>query len=82
MKRKQHMLERFRHWYLANATEITWFIIGAMIMSGLIYFGQEQYVKCWYFAGSWPRPTTGSVTNKPNQFSQNTPVWGVFLRQK
>jgi hypothetical protein len=23
-------------------TEITWFVIGAMIMSGLIYFGQGQ----------------------------------------
>ena len=48
------MLERFRHWYLANAVEITWFIIGAMIMSGLIYFGQEQYVNavlCWAIAG-------------------------------
>ncbi len=38
------MLERFRNWYLDNATEITWFIIGAMIMSGLIYFGQGMYV--------------------------------------
>jgi len=47
------MLERFRLWYMANATEITWFIIGAMIMSGLIYFGQEQYVNailCWAIA--------------------------------
>ena len=38
------MLNRFRQWYLANATEITWFIIGAMIMSGLIYFGQGMYI--------------------------------------
>ena len=38
------MLERFRNWYLANAVEITWFIIGAMIMSGLIYLGQGQYI--------------------------------------
>ena len=38
------MLERFRQWYLDNATEITWFIIGAMIMSGMIYFSQGQYV--------------------------------------
>jgi hypothetical protein len=51
------MLERFRHWYLDNAVEITWFVIGAMIMSGLIYFGQEQYlnaVLCWFVAaGNW-----------------------------
>jgi len=53
------MLERFRHWYLDNAQEITWFIIGAMIMSGLIYFGQGMYPNAavsfaiawanWYF---------------------------------
>jgi hypothetical protein len=53
------MLERFRHWYLANATQITWFIIGAMIMSGLIYLGQGMYLNAlvsfaiaganWYF---------------------------------
>ena len=55
------MLERFRHWYLDNATEITWFIIGAMIMSGLIYFGQGLWLNAiicfaiaganWYFNG-------------------------------
>ena len=38
------MLNSFRQWYLANSTEITWFIIGAMIMSGMIYFGQGMYV--------------------------------------
>ena len=53
------MLEQFRNWYLNNAIEITWFIIGAMIMSGLIYFGQGMYVNAvisfaiaganWYF---------------------------------
>jgi uncharacterized MnhB-related membrane protein len=55
MKRKQHMLERFRHWYLTNATKITWFIIGAMIMSGLIYFGQGQLLNaiiCFAIAGA------------------------------
>jgi hypothetical protein len=53
MKRKKHMLERLRLWYLDNATQITWFIIGAMIMSGLIYFGQGQLlnaVLCWAIA--------------------------------
>jgi hypothetical protein len=53
------MLERFRNWYLSNAVQITWFIIGAMIMSGLIYLGQGQFVNAavsfaiawanWYF---------------------------------
>jgi hypothetical protein len=49
------MLESFRHWYLTNATEITWFVIGAMIMSGLIYFGQGQLlnaVLCWAIAAA------------------------------
>ena len=49
------MLERFRHWYIDNAVQITWFIIGAMIMSGLIYFGQGQLlnaVLCWAIAGA------------------------------
>jgi len=55
------MLERFRLWYLANAVQITWFIIGAMIMSGLIYFGSGQWLNAiicfaiaganWYFNG-------------------------------
>ena len=48
------MLERFRQWYLANATEITWFIIGAMIMSGLIYLGQQMYINALVsFAIAW-----------------------------
>ena len=37
-------MNAFRQWYLANSTEITWFIIGAMIMSGMIYFGQGMYI--------------------------------------
>jgi hypothetical protein len=54
------MLEQFRQWYLANAVEITWFVIGAMIMSGLIYLGQGMYLNAlisfaiawanWYFS--------------------------------
>jgi hypothetical protein len=59
------MLESFRQWYLANAVEITWFIIGAMIMSGLIYLGQRMFVNAgisfaiawanWYFSRVKPR---------------------------
>ena len=52
-------MNKFRQWYLDNAVQITWFIIGAMIMSGLIYFAQGMYVNAlisfaiaaanWYF---------------------------------
>lgn len=38
------MLNNFRQWYLENAVQITWFIIGAMIMSGFIYLGQGMYI--------------------------------------
>jgi len=53
-------MNAFRQWYLNNAVQITWFIIGAMIMSGLIYVGQGMYLNAavsfaiawanWYFA--------------------------------
>jgi hypothetical protein len=53
------MFKNFRQWYLTNATKITWFIIGAMIMSGAIYLAQGMYVNAlisfaiaavnWYF---------------------------------
>lgn len=29
------MLENFRAWYLRNYNEITWFIIGFLVMAGL-----------------------------------------------
>ena len=53
-------MNSFKQWYLDNATQITWFIIGAMIMSGLIYVGNGMYINAgisfaiawanWYFA--------------------------------
>jgi hypothetical protein len=49
------MLKNFRTWYLTNAVKITWFIIGAMIMSGLIYFGSGQWLNaiiCFVIAGA------------------------------
>ena len=49
------MLETFSNWWTKNATKITWFIIGAMIMSGLIYFGQGQWLNaiiCFAIAGA------------------------------
>ena len=48
-------MNAFRKWYLDNAIKITWFIIGAMIMSGLIYFGQGQLLNaviCWAIAAA------------------------------
>jgi hypothetical protein len=57
-------MNSFKQWYSDNAIKITWFIIGAMIMSGLIYFGSGQYVNAlisfaiaganWYFARANP----------------------------
>lgn len=38
------MLERFRNWYLRNYTELTWFLIGFLCMSGLIDLGRGNYV--------------------------------------
>ena len=29
------MLDNFRMWYLRNYTEITWFVIGFLVMAGL-----------------------------------------------
>lgn len=49
------MLETFRTWWLVNAVKITWFIIGAMIMSGLIYLGQSEFLNamiCFAIAGA------------------------------
>jgi hypothetical protein len=53
-------MNKFRQWYLANAVEITWFVIGAMIMSGLIYLASGMYINAlisfaiaganWYFS--------------------------------
>jgi hypothetical protein len=48
-------MNAFRQWYTTNATKITWFVIGAMVMSGLIYFGQGQLLNallCWAIAGA------------------------------
>jgi hypothetical protein len=48
------MLETFRQWYLSNTVEITWFVIGAMIMSGLIYVGNGMYLNALIsFAIAW-----------------------------
>ncbi len=44
------MLERFRLWYLRNYTEITWFLIGFLVMAGLVQVGRGEYVEA---AVSW-----------------------------
>lgn len=38
------MLNNFRQWYLRNYTEITWFLIGFLVMAGLTDIGQGNYV--------------------------------------
>ena len=37
------MLDNFRRWYLLNYTEITWFLIGFLVMSGLTDLGAGNY---------------------------------------
>ena len=37
------MLDNFRRWYLLNYTEITWFLIGFLVMSGLTDLGTGNY---------------------------------------
>ena len=37
------MLDNFRRWYLRNYTEITWFIIGFLVMAGLIDISTGDY---------------------------------------
>lgn len=41
------MLEKFRMWYLRNYTEISWFLIGFLCMSGLTHFGKGEYVNAF-----------------------------------
>jgi hypothetical protein len=38
------MLNNFRQWYLTNQTEITWFLIGVLVLAGLQDFGVGNYV--------------------------------------
>ena len=37
------MLNKFRQWYLRNYTEITWFLIGFLIMAGLQSLSVHDY---------------------------------------
>ena len=37
------MLANFRAWYLRNHVQITWFLIGFLIMGGLANLGDHDY---------------------------------------
>ena len=37
------MLDNFRNWYIRNYTEITWFLIGFLVMAGLTDLGEGNY---------------------------------------
>ncbi len=37
------MLDNFRRWYLRNYTEITWFLIGFLVMGGIVDLGEGNY---------------------------------------
>lgn len=38
------MLENFRAWYLRHQIQITWFLIGFLTLSGIISFGQGDFI--------------------------------------
>ena len=37
------MLENFRQWYLRNQVQITWFLIGWLVLGGIYDFGRGNY---------------------------------------
>lgn len=37
------MLENFRQWYLRNQLQITWFLIGWLVLGGIYDFGRGNY---------------------------------------
>ena len=37
------MFENFRRWYHRNYTEITWFLIGFLVMAGCSDIGKHDY---------------------------------------
>lgn len=44
-------MNKFRDWYMTNANEITWFIIGMCVTGGLDSLAREQYTSAmWSFA--------------------------------
>lgn len=48
------MFERFKQWYLRNYAQITWFLIGFLIMAGLAEFAKGDWADAllyWVLAG-------------------------------
>jgi hypothetical protein len=45
------MLENFRQWYLRNYTEITWFLIGFLVMSGIVDLRNDNYLSASFTFG-------------------------------
>jgi hypothetical protein len=39
------MMNKFRSWYLSNATEITWFLIGFLTFAGLQDLARGDHVQ-------------------------------------
>jgi hypothetical protein len=37
-------MNKFKAWYLHNQTEITWFLIGWLVLAGIYDFGRGEYV--------------------------------------
>ena len=47
------MWENFRNWYRTNNLEITWFLIGFLVASGVDSFGNQDYLNaaiCFFVA--------------------------------
>jgi hypothetical protein len=38
------MLDNFRNWYNRNYIEITWFLVGFLVMAGIVDLGSGDYV--------------------------------------
>lgn len=36
-------MNKFTQWYFRNHTNITWFLIGFLVMGGLVDIGRENY---------------------------------------
>ena len=36
-------MNKFKQWYMRNAKEITWFLIGFLVMGGLVDLGDGNY---------------------------------------
>lgn len=49
------MLSSFKQWFVANQTEITWFLIGMLLAQGAESFSRSDYTNAailWTFAAA------------------------------